>query len=78
MIIGFGIFSLRVGAKYKLLPFTNATLCAFSISVVSSFILTSIPYFFVFCFQGLLSLTAGWRRTGALVSRRQNFDSRLA
>ena len=40
--------------------------------------LTSLPYFFIFHLQGLLSLTASWRRAGALVSRGQNFDSRLA
>ncbi|XP_062099183.1 uncharacterized protein LOC133805096 [Humulus lupulus] len=30
------------------------------------------------CSQGLLTITAGWRRAGALVSRGRNFDTRLA
>ena len=34
--------------------------------------------YLILCLQGLLSLTASWRRAGALVSRGQNFDSRLA
>ena len=34
--------------------------------------------YLILCLQGLLTLTAGWRRVGALVSRGKNFDSRLA